>query len=77
MAGLITTSAGRGVLAWEVRGLARILSEGLFLSSWGLRVFRACPEMSLCQSLISAFLARGHGSTPAPGGVDGSRAEDV
>lgn len=64
------------------KGLARMLSKELFLSSWGLRVFRICPEMSLCQTLVSVFMARGPRSTPAAGGLAGTRscqrqAEDV
>lgn len=64
-------SAGCSVLTCEV------LSKDLFPSSWGLRVFSTCPEMSLCQSRTSVFLARGHRSAPAPGGAGRSRVEDV
>lgn len=55
-------SAGRSVLTCEV------LSKDLFPPSWGLRVLSTCPEMSLCGSRTSVFLARGHRSAPAPGG---------
>lgn len=64
---------GLSFLVCEKKGLARMLSKELFLSSWGLRVFRICPEMSLCQTLVSVFMARGPRSTRAAGGVAGMR----
>ena len=64
---------GLSFLVCEMKGLARMLSKELSLSSWGLRVFRICPEVSLCQTLVSVFMARGPRSAAAAGGVAGMR----